>query len=75
MDTAITHSDKKGDASAFSRKDCFGCRVVGTTVFLGVSAYLASALLRRPAPSGLHRAAIVTGSASFLVLAAYRAVA
>lgn len=55
------------------KMDCLGCRVTGSVVCLGVSGYLASHLLAKPPPVGMHRSSLILFAGGFFCLSVYRA--
>lgn len=63
----------QGGVHAIPGHDCMACRVSGTVVSLGCSAFLATQLYKRPAPVGAHRAAIIAFAGGFAVLGVLRA--
>ena len=64
---------EQGGVHAIPGHDCMACRVSGSVVSLGCSAFLFSQLLRKPAPTGGHRAAILLVGGSFAALGVLRA--
>ena len=63
----------KQGVHAIPGHDCMACRVSGTVVSLGCSAFLTRQLYKRPPPVGAHRAAIIAFAGGFAVLGALRA--
>jgi hypothetical protein len=64
---------EQGGLHAIPGHDCMACRVSGSAVSLGCSAFLFSQLCRKPAPTGAHKAAILVVGGGFAVLGLLRA--
>ena len=56
-----------------SKRDCLGCRVTGTVVCLGVSAYLTAHHYAAPSPSPVHRAVMLAVAGGFAAMGVVRA--
>ena len=54
-------------------QDCLGCRVTGTAVCLGASAYLTAHHYARPSPSPTHRVLTLAVAGGFAAMAIVRA--
>ena len=63
----------QGGLHAIPGHNCMACRVSGSVVSLGCSAFLFSQLYRKPAPTGAHKAAILVVGGGFAVLGLLRA--
>lgn len=64
----------KSGIHAVPGHDCMACRVSGTVVSLGCSAFLTRQLYKPPPPVGAHRVAIMAFAGGFAVMGAIRAV-
>ena len=64
---------EQGGLHAIPGHDCMACRVSGSVVSLGCSAFLFSQLYRKPAPTGAHKAAILVVGGGFAALGLLRA--
>ena len=64
---------EQGGLHTIPGHDCMACRVSGTVVSLGCSAFLLSQLTRTPAPTGAHRVAILVVGGSFAAMGLLRA--
>lgn len=64
----------KSGVHAVPGHDCMACRVSGTVVSLGCSAFLTRQLYKPPPPVGVHRIAIMAFAGGFAVMGAIRAV-
>lgn len=56
-----------------AQQDCLSCRVTGTVVCLGLSAYLAAQNYARPSSSPAHRAFTLAFAGGFAALGIARA--
>jgi len=63
----------QGGVHAVPGHDCMACRVSGTAVSLGCSAFLTRQLYKKPPPVGPHRAAIIAFAGGFAALGLLRA--
>ena len=61
--------------SAVGQHDCMGCRLTGGIFGVFGSAFMASALLQTPAPTGAHRAGIIVVAGATFAFGMFRAFA
>ena len=61
--------------SAAGQHDCMGCRLTGGLFGVFGSAFMASALLQTPTPTGAHRAGIIVVAGATFAFGMFRAFA